>query len=247
MSRDALGLLAKDELFGDGQSRAGFSFTRSRGEPFLFGPKSGSKVKFPRGIRASRAKVRRIGELVAAGKSDYDIARIIAAEFPGRAPGWRIITKLRSVVESERGPTMCRCGRGINHVEDCSFKTPRVKRNRGLSIEGVRDIRANYGPGQHGKMTGIKLAQKWGISESAVSAVFKGRSHQCPSLKLAQYKTRMYIAQLEKVKHPIDRLREVRTLAAASSQDTAFNEELDYAGRLIDDAMQTLLEAAQIR
>jgi hypothetical protein len=247
MSRSALGLLAKEELFGDEQSRAGFSFSRSRGEPYLFGPKSGSKVKFPRGIRASRAKVRRIGELVADGKSDYDVALIIQKEFPGRAPGWRIITKLRSVVESERGPILCRCGRGINHVEDCSFKTPRVKRNRGLSIEGVRDILDNYGPGQRGKMTGIKLAQKWGISESAVSAVFKGRSHQCPGLKLAQFKARMYIAQLEKVKHPIDRLREVRTLAAAESNETTFNAKLEHAARLVDEAMQVLQEATQIR
>lgn len=221
----------------------GLTLTRARGEPHLFGPQSGSKITFPRGIRASRAKVRRIGELVADGKADYDIARIVADEFPGKAPGWRLITKLRHVIESERGPILCRCGRGINHVEDCDFKTPRVKRNRGHSIEAVRDIRANYG-----SITGIILAQKWGISESAVSAIAKGHSHQCPALRLAQYKARMYVAQLEKVKHPIDRLFEVRTLIiSADATEAAFNAKLDEARQLVDQALAALTEATQIK
>jgi hypothetical protein len=246
VSRDVLSLLSKEEVFGDESSGSGgFHFTNRHTNPYLFGPKSGAKVKFPRGIRSSQGKVRRIGELVAAGKSDYDIARIVLAEFPGKAPGWRLITRLRAVIESERGPILCRCGRGINHVEDCTFKTPRVKRNRGLSVEAVKDILATYGKGQ---VTGIMLAQKWGISESAVSAVAKGHSHKCPALKLAQYKVRMYIAQLEKVKHPIDRLFEVRALITSTeAPEAAFNAKLDHARRLVDQAMNALTEAAQTR
>ena len=245
MRRGPLLHLATEEVFGDDIGKgAGFSLDNRHGNPFLFGPKSGSKVKFSRGIRSNMARVRRIGELVADEKSDYDIARIICAEFPGKAPGWRLITKLRHVVESERGPVLCRCGRGINHVEDCDFKTARVKRNRGLSIEGVRDILATYGK----ESTGIQLAQKWGISESAVSAVALGHSHKCPALRLAQYKTRMYVTQLEKVKHPIDRLFEVRTLIASTdATEAAFNAKLGHARKLVDQAVAALSEAAQIR
>jgi hypothetical protein len=245
MIHDARRLMDEEELFGDGRNgRAGWTFLDRRKTVCFFGSKSTGKVKFELGIRSMNfEKLKRTGELIAECLSDYDVAQRICAEHPGREPGWRHIAKLRAVIEAERGPFKCRCGRLINHRENCEFKTPRKGQNQPASVEAVRDIRQHYKV----DMTGLQLAQKWNLSKCTVLRIARGVSHRAPGLKLAQYKVRMYVTQAEKIKRPLETLNENRAFAPDEAREQLFNATLSRARQLLEESIAALREAAQVK
>lgn len=229
-----------EELYHLLNGLEGTSVSRSH-ERRLFGPKSPTRVTFKKGLLPRQGILKRTLELVADGKTDYTISRVIMDEFPGKTAEYPFIRNVRKVVEGELGrPMVCKCGILASVKHECATAMPPIRRNKALDAEAARQIREEHASGQSNYTA---LARKYKVRIGTIIDLVEGKTHSAIPLKLARFKARRVEFEMKRVRKVLQFLIDGRSFCAGDQEGEAFDTKLIDCADSLDMALADVSRA----